>query len=86
MSFKISSMENAPKDRRIVAYGRHALEETLSWATVKWNRLYGYWQCDPNEASEYDPEPCACTLWFDLPQDTGSIETDAAKDGDNGGQ
>jgi hypothetical protein len=62
-------MENAPKDRRIVAYGRHANESGLSWATVAWNAHYKYWQCDPNEASEYDPEPSQCSLWFDLPQD-----------------
>ena len=68
-TYSISSMECAPKDRRIVAYGRHANESGLSWATVAWNAHYKYWQCDPNEASEYDPEPSQCSLWFDLPQD-----------------
>lgn len=81
MGFKISSMECAPKDRRIVAYGRHGFESSgLSWATVAWNSTRECWECDPNECTEYEAEPSSCSLWFDLPQNTGSIEAMQEKD------
>lgn len=82
MGFKISSMENAPKDRRIVAYGVHARDFKPSWATVIWYEPGQCWVCDPNEASEYPKEKSECSLWFDLPQDTGSAtERDATVSG-----
>jgi hypothetical protein len=61
-------IETAPKDRRILAYGKVALEIEFGSATVKWNSTYSVWHCDPNEASEYDPESCKLTHWMPLPE------------------
>ena len=68
-TYSISSMECAPKDRRIVAYGRHAHQAMLGWATVRWSNPHNGFICDPNEATEYDYEVSSCSVWFDLPQD-----------------
>lgn len=80
MAFRISSMENAPKDRRIVAYGTHAFEAMPGWATVIWHERYSGFICDPNEATEYDYEVSKCSLWFDLPQDGDGSATAAPKE------
>jgi hypothetical protein len=58
-------IENAPKDRRILAYGKVGLEPEAGIATVKWCDTW--WVCDPNEASEYMPERCDLTHWMPLP-------------------
>jgi hypothetical protein len=61
-------IETAPKNERILGYGKHGCEDEIGVATVKWNPTYDVWQVDPNEATEYDPEPCDLTLWARLPR------------------
>ena len=59
-------IETAPKDgTRILAYGVLGFESQPSIGTVKWDGRK--WICDPNEASEYEPEPCALTHWMPFP-------------------
>ncbi len=60
-------IETAPKDRRILAYGFLGLEPLPGIGTVVWNAIYSCWNCDPTEASEYDPEACKLTHWMELP-------------------
>lgn len=61
-------IETAPKDgTRVLAYGRIGLESSPSIGTVKFNTTYKIWNCDPCEASEYDPEACELTHWMPLP-------------------
>jgi hypothetical protein len=57
----------APKDgTRILAYGKMGFESELGIGTVKWDPP-DRWVVDPNEATEYSPEPCALTHWMPLP-------------------
>jgi hypothetical protein len=67
LAYQANRMENAPKDRRILAWGKHAWENEPGWATVKWCDTYSVWNVDPNEATEYNPEACELTRWMDLP-------------------
>ncbi len=62
------TIDTAPQDgSRILGFG--SMDTTdQSIATIRWNRTYGVWNCDPNEASEYDPEPCNVTHWMPLPE------------------
>jgi hypothetical protein len=63
-------IETAPKDgTRILAYGICGLESHLSIATVKFDDSRKEWVCDPNEASEHEPEPCRLTHWMPLPEE-----------------
>jgi hypothetical protein len=63
-------IETAPKDRRILGFGRCGFESEEGWATVRWCKTYSVWWVDPNEATEYDPESCELTHWLPLPTKT----------------
>jgi len=62
-------IETAPKDgTRILAYGKHGLDvDEQKWATVVWQDYSKGFVCDPNEATEYDPEVSNITHWMPLP-------------------
>ena len=61
-------IETAPKDgTRILAYGNHLLNAEQTWATVIWQDYSKGFVCDPNEATEYDPEVSIITHWMPLP-------------------
>lgn len=63
------TIESAPRDgTRILAFGELGLEADRGVGTVAWCSTYSVWQCSPNEASEYDPEPCKITHWMPLPE------------------
>jgi hypothetical protein len=62
-------IETAPKDRRILAFGRCAGEDEKGWATVKWCGVYSEWWVDPTDATEFEPQPCRLTHWMPLPED-----------------
>ena len=63
-------IETAPKDgTRILAYGKHGLDvDEQKWATVVWQDYSKGFVCDPNEATEYDPEVSNITHWMPLPE------------------
>jgi hypothetical protein len=61
-------IETAPRDgTRILGYGRMALDDGPSVATISWNATYRVWWCDPTEASEYDPGACEVSHWQPVP-------------------
>ena len=64
-------IDTAPKDRRILAYGLIGFESKPGISTIKWNSTYSEWNADPNEATEYSPEPCDVTHWVPLPEPPG---------------
>ena len=61
--------ETAPRDRRILAYGRLGFGDKPEIGTVKWEGEY--FVCDPNEATEYLPEKCKIEAWMELPAAPG---------------
>lgn len=61
------SIETAPKDRRILAFGQLGFENEPGIGTVLWNDVRQCFHCDPNEATEYDYEACRLTHWMPLP-------------------
>jgi len=61
-------IETAPKDCRIIAYGLIGYQTEPGVATVRWCDTHKQWEADPNECSEYSPEPCAVTHWMPLPE------------------
>lgn len=62
-------IETAPKDEtRILAFGLLGLESEKGIGTVKWDKGYHNFVCDPHEASEYGPERCDLTHWMPLPK------------------
>lgn len=63
-------IETAPKDgTRILAYGKHGFDvDERKWATVIWQEYSKGFVCDPNEATEYDPEVSIITHWMPLPE------------------
>ena len=60
-------IETAPKDRRILGYGKIGFESLPGWGTVIWDDHYKEWNADPCEATEYSPEACELTHWAELP-------------------
>jgi hypothetical protein len=59
------TIDSAPKDgTRILGFGAMGFEREHTVATVCWNTVYGGWNVDPNEATEYDPESCNVTHWM----------------------
>jgi hypothetical protein len=75
----MTSIESAPKDRRILAYGVLGLESEPGWGTVKWCSTYDAWYLDPTEATEYDPEKCNIWHWQDLPALPENLQNDGRK-------
>lgn len=71
------NMDNAPKDRRILAYGLIGLESEMGWSTVKWCSTYSCWEQNPTEATEYDPEPCKLLAWMELPEPPTTVSVPA---------
>jgi hypothetical protein len=60
-------IETAPKYCRILGYGLVGFDSDPGAATVRWNAFRKEWNCDPNEATEYDYEICKLTHWMPLP-------------------
>lgn len=62
-------IETAPRDgTRILVYGKLGFESEPGIGTVRWDSFHKEWNCDPCEASEYEPEACAVTHWMPLPE------------------
>ncbi len=66
--FNTATGETAPKNMRILAYGKLGFESEPGIGTVLWDADLNQWLCDPNEATEYSPEPCEITHWQFLPE------------------
>lgn len=60
--------ETAPKDRRILAYGKIGAEPENGIGTVRYDADSDQWRGDPSEAAEYEREPCVILGWLDTPR------------------